>query len=217
MDKITICNFVARQLGTFFPGMSELKKDVTQIGRVISLALQKYAYCANHIRIFRGETAVDPLHIMKYPIFLLILSREVHLQLEDDNSRLKDRIHALNKSLHGCSISYKIEMPPVFFLNYATNIVLANTNYGNNLVLYHGVTVGAYRDKIPTIGCNVVLMPNVIVSGDSKIGDNVVISTGVRILNRIVPSDSLVYDAENGELFFVKRDTRGYINSYLRI
>jgi serine acetyltransferase len=217
MDKRTICNFVARQLGTFFPNMTELNEDVKKIERVIGFALQKYEYCAHHIRIFRGDTFVDPLHIMKYPIFLVILSREVHLRLEDDHSRLKDRIHALNKSLHGCSISYKIKIPPVFFLNYATNIVLADTSYGNNLVLYHGVTVGAYRDKVPTIGSNVVLMPNVIVSGDSIIGDNVVVSAGVRILNRIVPSDSLVYDGENGKIILVKKNTSEYINSYLLI
>jgi len=216
MNEHSLCKFGARQLNSFYPEMSDLQKDIDDLGGVIGFALKKYSNCARHIRLFRDDTKVDPLHIMKYPIFLILLSREVHLRLDTNNSRLKDRIHALNKALHGCSVSFKIEMPSVFFLNYATNIVLVNTEYGNNLVLYHGVTVGAYRNKVPTIGSNVVLMPNVLVSGNSVIGDNVVVSSGVQIVNQDVPSGNLVYDGGCGKLIFVKKDTSNYIDTYLQ-
>jgi len=197
--------------------VSDLKSDMENLGSVIGDVFQKFGYCAQRIKIFRGDISVDPLHIMKYPIFLIFLNRELQLRLAEDDTRLKDRIHALNKSLHGCSISYKINIPSVFFLNYATGIVLANTTYGENLVLYHGVTVGAYRDNVPTIGSNVVLMPNVIVSGDSVVGDNVVVSAGVRIINRAVPSDCLVFDGAPGELKFLKKPTRIYVDAYLQV
>jgi len=84
-------------------------------------------------------------------------------------------------------------MPKVFFLNYAIAVVLGDCVYGENLVVYQGCTIGSYRDKTPVLGNNVILMPNVVVTGSSRIGNNAVISAGVACVNSVIPDNHIVF------------------------
>ena len=159
----------------------------------------RFRYLAERISVLiRGGPDADPWHVMKHPIYLYLVARIMHERAQDDSYRLKDRLYALNKALHGCSLFYKVRLPAVFFLNYATQVVLGDCTYGENLVVYQGVTVGSYRDKVPAIGNNVLLMPNSIVSGSTKLGDNVVISAGVVVVNQNVPDNTLVFAGPGG-------------------
>lgn len=211
MNIIECKRFIEFQLDNLIPNidMSPTQIDLEHI----EITHERFKKCAANIRIFKGDTNVDPYHIMKWPIFLYLLSNTIHLKhSENDKSRIKDRIHSLNKALHGCSISYKIQLPEVFFFNYATNISLTDTTYGNNLVLYHGVTIGALPggDK-PIIGSNVLVEPNVLISGKTIIGNNVVILPNQCIINKTIPDNCIVF--ENGNI--LRNDAGDYIKSYL--
>ena len=62
---------------------------------------------------------------------------------------------------------------------------------GDNCTVYHQVTLGQKNDKFPKIGDNVVIYPGAKVIGDIKIGNNVVIGANSVVLKE-VPDNSIV-------------------------
>lgn len=124
-------------------------------------------------------------------IFLTILTRQLYLHKAP--CRLSDRIFTINRILHGCNIYGSIKLPPEFFLCYASNIVLGPCEYGNNLVVYQGVTTGSSSDIFPTFGNNVILHANVLISGNCRIGNNVTVAPGVTLVDTDVPDNMVVF------------------------
>ena len=165
----------------------------------------------------RTGQAPDPLHVMKAPIYLYILSRVIYENQFYDEFNLKTRLYCFNKALNGCSLYYKVALPSVFFLNYSSGVVLGDCKYGENLVIYQGVTVGGYGGKMPSIGSNVILMPNVIVSGETIIGDNVVVSAGTVCINKNIPDNCIVYQQNkvDSNIEIHQMSDMKYINFYL--
>ena len=180
----------------------------------------RYEYLVSRVRVLRRTgIEADPFHVMKHPIYLYLLARVIFERNLTDDYRLKDRLYCLNKALHGCSLYFKVKLPSVFFLNYATQVVLGNCTYGENLVVFQGVTVGTYKEKIPTLGKNVVLMPNSIISGATIIGNNVVISAGVVVINQVVPDNTLVFaqaTSKSGLTFRHLKDS-SYIEHFIEL
>ena len=118
-----------------------------------------------------------------------------------------------SKLLHGCSIYYNTILPDEFFFNYATGIVLAPATYGNKLVLYQGVNITENNNILPIIGNNVTLMPGVVISGKSILGDNVTVSVGTKIIDKVIPRNSLVFQGSNNELI-IKNTPKNYNSKY---
>ena len=66
------------------------------------------------------------------------------------------------------------------------------------------------------LGSNVILMPNCVISGATRIGDNVVVSAGVTVINQVVPSNTLVFGgSSNGELTYHPLKSNPYIEYFL--
>lgn len=71
-------------------------------------------------------------------------------------------------------------------------IILNADNIGENLYVFHNVTIGNdYTTGKPEIGDNVFIGTNSVVLGDIKIGSNVIIGA-CSFVNTDVPSNSLV-------------------------
>jgi serine O-acetyltransferase len=191
-------SYITHQLRNIYPSEGPDGSDRAMLDLVRAEADQRFDHLVSRVKILaRTGCSPDPLHVMKHPIYLYLLTRVIHERQLQDEYRLKDRLYCLNKALHGCSIYFKVAMPKVFFLNYATQVVLGECTYGENLVVYQGVTVGGYRDKIPSLGSNVVLMPNSTVSGTARLGNNVVLSTGVTCINQVIPDNTIVFGGRN--------------------
>ncbi len=180
----------------------------------------RFEYLASRVKVLvRTGKRADPWHVMKHPIYLYLLSRTLFESGLEDDCRIKDRLYCLNKALHGCSLFYKVKLPKVFFLNYATQIVMGDCVYGENLVVYQGVTIGGHRDKNPVLGNNIVLMPNSIVSGSTILGNNVVVSAGVVVINKTVPDNTLVFAGgnERSGLVFHPLKSNPYIDYFVSV
>lgn len=200
-----------------YPGDCAASVDTEILQSVAEEAETRFQYLASRVNMLKrtGDTP-DPWHVMKHPIYLYLLARVLFERNALDEFRIKDRLYCLNKALHGCSLFYRVKLPAVFFLNYATQIVLGDCVYGENLVVYQGVTVGGYREKNPVLGSNVILMPNCVISGATRIGDNVVVSAGVTVINQEVPSNTLVFGgSSNGELTYHPLKSNPYIEYFL--
>ncbi len=148
---------------------------------------------------FYKATSIDPLNSRQYAIFLAILSRSLY---KADLHRASDIIAYLNKSVNGCEIYGHVPLRPNFMIGHTLGIVLGQAIYGDYLCLQHNVTIGRWMESYPCIGDRVVIMNGAVVAGNTNIGDNSIISAGVRIINQHVPANSIVFNGEGKELVF---------------
>lgn len=212
-EKENMIEYILIQLKNFFPLFNSELDDRKILEYHFDEIESRYTYCISKNKTFKNDNSIDPLHIMKYPIFLYFTMNTIYQNESDSNQyRLLDRLHGLNKYLHGCNIYYKVNLPRVFLLSYASGTVLLDTNYGENIIFYHGTTVGATRGKAPVFKNNIIVMPNCIISGDCQVGSNVVISAGSRIINQNIPDNSLVYS--DGNKVHIKELTYNYFGDY---
>lgn len=72
------------------------------------------------------------------------------------------------------------------------DIKLNAKSIGNNLYIFHNVTIGNdYKTGIPTLGNDIFIGTNVVILGEIKIGNNVMIGANSFVIDDI-PSNSLV-------------------------
>lgn len=203
-------NYLCKQLKIFFPD-SLVDEDLHEIKIINDEALECLKPILLGVKLFGNN--FNKHHSLQYATYLYILSNL--LWKKKSASGLADKIFCLNKALNSIEINYAVRLPELFFLSHTVGTVLGQASYGNGLVIFQNVTVGRVGDKSPTIGKNVVLYPQVIVSGNTKIGDNCVISAGCHIHNLNIPDNTIVFN-DNGELVY-KPSSPKYIKLYLKL
>ena len=78
------------------------------------------------------------------------------------------------------------------FPHYGCQIIHYDAILGENVHIFQGVTIGGMRGKgVPRIGNNVILFSGAKVVGDIVIGDNAVVGAGA-VVNKDVPAGSVV-------------------------
>lgn len=104
-----------------------------------------------------------------------------------------------------------------FFVDHGMGVVIGETSeIGDNVTLYHGVTLGGTTWKKikrhPTIGNNVVIGVGAKVLGPIKIGDNSKIGANSVVVNEI-PPNSIVVGIPGKVVFRVEGDKRIQMDS----
>jgi serine O-acetyltransferase len=183
------------------------KPDIP-LRKIVAIALDRAEHCFGqiHRKYYREGNVVlfDHLNGDHFASFLYFLANSAWLK--NGNTELATRLFYLNKVMHGLDLFYSITMPEVFMLVHPVGSVLGNANYGNNLVVYQNVTVGADEAGIyPTFGDGTVLYSKSSVIGECLLGDDVVVSANAFILNTNVPSCSLVVGQYPGHI--IKKTT----------
>ncbi|WP_052184912.1 hypothetical protein [Methylotenera sp. N17] len=137
------------------------------------------------------------------------------LRKNDAHAVLCEKLYLLNRMLNGLDLFYKIEMPEFFLIGHGLGTVFSNSTYGNYLVVFQNVTIAVQDNLYPTIGEKVVIYPNSIVAGNTVIGSNSVIGAGTKLINKVIPPNSTVY--ENGSKLVIKPNDRNEIRKYFDI
>ena len=159
---------------------------------------------------YDGDPAAKSLHeiIFSYPgVFAITVYRASH-ELYKLGVPLIPRImteHAHN--LTGIDIHPGATIGKSFFIDHGTGVVIGETcRIGNNVKMYHGVTLGARsfpKDEMgqliretkrhPTIEDNVTIYPGAtILGGETVIGKGAVIGGNVWIRKKVTPGTMVV-------------------------
>ena len=83
------------------------------------------------------------------------------------------------------------------FPHHGIGVVIGrNVTLGENVVIYHGVTIGAHcfhsiYNNV-AIGDNVVIYPNTVIVGDITIGDNAIIGAHSYIDYDVVENETII-------------------------
>lgn len=182
------------QLNNLFCELDEA--DIIAIDSTYESALQKMNYCFNHIsnKYYhnRNETLFNPLHVSQYTVFLYIISsiiKSTFPELID----LCDKIYGLLKMISSADIFYEVKMPEIWFCDHPQGSVMGRADYSDYFSFGQGCTVGNNKGEYPRFGKHVTMFSNSKVLGKCNIGNYVVFSANSYVIDRDIPSYSIVF------------------------
>ncbi|MBF0216041.1 MAG: hypothetical protein HQL30_03490 [Candidatus Omnitrophica bacterium] len=146
-----------------------------------------------------GKGLLDLKHFDHY----LIICLRVANALFRAGTRLDiaEAIYYSSRARTSVDIYYRSDIGDYFIPCHPIGTVIdSHSKYGIGLNLYNNVHIGPYdivgkdpADYIhPVFGDGVVIMANVTIYGDCKIGNNVIVSHGTTIINQDIPDNCLV-------------------------
>jgi len=136
--------------------------------------------------------------ILCYPGFhAIILHRLAHWLYTKKWFLLARVISQINRFFTQIEIHPGAKIGEGFFIDHGAGVVIGETaEIGDNVTLYQGVTLGGTGKekgkRHPTIGNNVVISTGAKVLGSFKIGDNVKIGAGSVVLKEVPPNSTVV-------------------------
>ena len=152
-------------------------------------AQERYLYCLSKKRLKHYPSRII-LHADEYCSFLVFLSRQAHLQGHDT---LAEIAYLVNRRMHSFECFYTRSMPDIFHLIHPVGSILGQASFGEYLVVYQGVTVGAdIHLRYPDIGEGVALFSKSSVLGNAVVEDNCAVGAGVQVYGSRIASNSAV-------------------------
>lgn len=131
------------------------------------------------------------IEVILYPSFWAVINHRIAHSLYKKKRFFWARvISQISRGLTGIEIHPGAQIGKRFFIDHGMGVVIGETaEIGDNVMLYHGVTLGGTgKDKIkrhPTVGDNVLIGAETIVLGPVTIGSNTKIGAGSVVLEDI--------------------------------
>lgn len=202
------------QLYNFWPDVDE-KKILSAVPTALDAIQKNYEGLPNK-RLFDGkDVRFVPLMSVQWMNFLYRLS---HALYKTGGGTAADQVYYLNKIMHSVDWFYAIELPTHFLCEHPLGSVLGRAKYGDYFFVYQGTTVGGNWKNCklcyPTIGENVILFANATVLGDTKIGNNVIVSADTYLINENIPNNCIVFGRSPS--ITIKKKTEDEIKQYTR-
>jgi serine O-acetyltransferase len=136
--------------------------------------------------------------VLCYPgLHALLFHRLAHRFYNEGRILLPRLISQISRFLTGIDIHPGAKIGEGLFIDHGTGVVIGETTeIGNNVTIYQGVTLGGTGKekgkRHPTVGNNVVISTGAKVLGNIKIGDNAKIGAGSVVLREVPPNTTVV-------------------------
>ncbi len=156
-------------------------------------------YISRELKVIRQRDPAikSSMEVFLYPSFYAILFHRLSHKLYNLKWFFLARlISQLARGLTGIEIHPGAKIGKGLFIDHGMGVVIGETcEIGNDVTLFHGVTLGGTGKETgkrhPTIGNNVMISTGAKVLGPFKVGDNSRIAAGAVVLQEI-PEDSTV-------------------------
>lgn len=187
-----LAGYLNRQLRSWFPDDNELTAPHLEL--LVSEALERVRICFAPLKTAYysdgQNTYFNHLNGDHYASFLYFVSNCAYRAGELD---LASKAFLLNKAMHGLDLFYSVEMPPHFLLVHPLGTVLGKARYGDFLVVYQNVTVGATHEGVyPVIGERTILYSKSSLIGRCNLGPGVTLASNAFLINTDVPANTTV-------------------------
>lgn len=145
----------------------------------------------------RDPAIKSSAEVFLYPCFYAILFHRLgHFFYKHKMFFVARLISQLSRGLTGIEIHPGAKIGKGLFIDHGMGVVIGETcEIGDNVTIYHGVTLGGtgkdHGKRHPTIGNNVMISTGAKVLGPFKVGDNSRIAANAVVLQE-VPEDSTV-------------------------
>jgi serine O-acetyltransferase len=192
--------YINAQLSAFFPDGRAF--EGADVDAALAQALDRVEFCFQHIaaRGYNdegGKVTFSHLHSDQYCSFLYMLANS--LWHYSQNKALCDKLTVLNRTLHSMFLSYKVELPRIFYFEHAVGSILGHADYSDFLVVLQNVTVNTATPPMH-IGKGVFLSAGSTLVGNKPIGDRTSVGANALVFDREIPADSIVFKDETGAL-----------------
>jgi len=136
--------------------------------------------------------------LLCYPgLHALLFHRFAHYLYKKGLILLPRLVSQFSRFLTGIEIHPGAKIGEGLFIDHGTGVVIGETaEVGNNVTIYQGVTLGGTGKekgkRHPTVGNNVVISTGAKVLGNIKVGDNAKIGAGSVVLRDVPPNTTVV-------------------------
>lgn len=150
--------------------------------------------------IFERDPAAKSLMevLLCYPgLHALLVHRVAHYFYKKGLVLLPRLISQLSRFLTGIEIHPGATIAEGLFIDHGAGVVIGETaEIGNNVTIYQGVTLGGTGKqkgkRHPTVGNNVVISTGAKILGNITVGDNAKIGAGSVVLRNVPPNTTVV-------------------------
>ncbi len=136
--------------------------------------------------------------LLCYPgLHAIWMHRMAHWSWKKNLKLLGRLISHISRFLTGIEIHPGADLGPGFFIDHGMGVVIGETaEVGENVTLYHGVTLGGTswkkEKRHPTIEDNVIIGANATILGPITIGSNSKIGSGSVVIKDVPPNSTVV-------------------------
>lgn len=188
-----LADLVSRQVNTFIPDCSPVSAQCLQ--EAIADAIERTFFCFSAIKLpyysTGKEVIFNHLNSDHYCTFLYFVMNNIYKK--ENREDLATKIFLLNKYLHGLDLFYRIELPDIFLFVHPLGTIIGRAEYKNYTIFYQNVSIGALPDLLyPKFGEKIIFYAKSSIIGNAHVGDNVIFSANSFLLNKDVPSDTVV-------------------------
>lgn len=161
--------------------------------------VKEMSYLKDQINVIkeRDPAIKSSVEVLLYPSFYALLFHRIAHKLYNKEWFFVARlISQLARGFTGIEIHPGAKIGKGLFIDHGMGVVIGETcEIGDNVTIYHGVTLGGtgkdHGKRHPTIGNNVMISTGAKVLGPFKVGDNSRIAANAVVLQE-VPEDSTV-------------------------
>ncbi|MGB3161837.1 MAG: hypothetical protein WBA84_11395 [Carnobacterium sp.] len=180
----------------------------------IDIALKKVEnnFNRNNIKYYseKDRPLFNAFNSDQYTVFLYYLSNTIWK--EGNPNLLADRIYYLNKILHSVDLFYEVNLPDYFVLSHPLGSVIGRGVYSNYFFFGQNCTVGGNKGFSPFFDERVALLSGSKVVGNSRIGNNCIISANAYVKDTDIPNNSIVFGTSPN--LIIKNQPKEYFESY---
>lgn len=158
------------------------------------------SYIRDEIKVIKERDAAihSDMEVFLYPSFkVMIYYRIAHRLYEKKHYFLARWISQKGARKTGIEIHPGAKIGKGFFIDHGNGVIIGETTIiGDNVTLYQGVTLGGtgkeHGKRHPTVGNNVMISTGAKVLGSFTIGDNSKIGAGSVVLKEVPPNSTVV-------------------------
>lgn len=192
MNKYDLLHLVSKQINNFWS--VDLRNQLECVLEPAFLRTEQDLQKVNDKYICSCKHTIQPSHSISWSIFLYFLSYELYVKGDEEAA---EYVYYLNKVMHANDWFYAVELPTHLWAEHPVGSVLGRASYGDYFMIYQGCTVGGnqkgQKTFYPQLGHHFMMYANSTILGESKTGNNVVLSVGAYVKDEIVPDNSIVY------------------------
>jgi|GEM_PF-3959152 len=174
---------------SFFPIFEQVHTDI----------IEQHSCIDN---LYYSKNGVGFINLLYLDHFLILCFRLAHFLFKNSGDQnLMDTLYYISRIRTATDIFFRAEIGDCFMpVHPIGSVIDSRSTYGFGFRLYNGVHVGPYNiagkspDEWthPTFGDGVILYGNSAVFGNTKIGNNVIVSPKTTIINEQIPDNCVV-------------------------
>ena len=214
LSEDKLLEYIVKQVNNFFPDKEvEINQDIKKSFR---LSLLRMEYCFSLLGL---PLAKYHLHTDQYLQFLYFWAN-THWRM-GYNENFSKKLGNLHRYLSGMFLSYKCELPDIFFIYHSVGTVIGNAYYNNFLVISQSVTINTgdiiENKRRPVLGKGLYLGTHAKIIGNQEIGNYVSIGVEATSYKEDVPSNSTIIRYEGKDLVRERKNTLCYAQRFFNI